>query len=56
MNIGDYQKKGDTSWGPAFSRWWNSPTSAVNQLMAYKLPGFSGKVEPYMPFPGAAAY
>lgn len=56
MNIGDYQKKGDTSWGPAFSRWWNAPESAVNQLMQYRLPGFSGKVEGYFPFPGAAAY
>lgn len=28
MNIGDYYKKGDTSWAPAFERWWNSPTAA----------------------------
>lgn len=28
MNIGDYYKKGDTSWAPSFDRWWNSPASA----------------------------
>lgn len=28
MNIGDYYKKGDTSWAPSFDRWWNSPSAA----------------------------
>lgn len=28
MNVGDYFQKGDTSWGPSFERWWNSPTAA----------------------------
>lgn len=52
MNIGDYFKKGDTSWGPSFARWWNSPNAAVN----FKLPGFSGTSSGYMPFAGANAY
>lgn len=30
MNIGSYKQPKDTSWGPAFSRWWNSPTSAAS--------------------------
>ena len=52
MNIGSYKLPTDTSWAPAFGRWWNSPTSLPNR----KLPGFDGTVKPYMPFPGASAY
>lgn len=51
LNIGDYKAPSDTSWGPAFGRWWNSPTS----LPSAKLPGFSGAHEGgYFPFPGSS--
>lgn len=54
MNIGDYFKKGDTSWAPSVGRWWNSPTSFPNTFM--RNPATSGPVTPYIPFPGANAW
>lgn len=52
MNIGSYKKPEDTSWGPAFSRWWNSPTALPTRLMTPSEKSM-GKVTPYAPFAGA---
>lgn len=54
MNIGAYKEKGDTSWAPAFGRWWSSPSSLPNTWL--RNPATQESVTPYMPFPGAAAW
>ena len=38
MDIGSYKKPADTSWGPAFSRWWNSPTSLPGYIASPPAP------------------
>jgi len=34
MDIGSYKKPADTTWTPAVSRWWNSPTSLPSWVMS----------------------
>lgn len=44
MNIGDYYQKGDTSWSPAFERWWNSP-SALPATVSAAAPGWGATAD-----------
>lgn len=57
LNIGDYKQKGDTSWSPAFGRWWNSPTSLPNTFLRspFSQQQYNSGNTPLL-FPGAAAY
>lgn len=52
LNIGDYKQPTDTSWGPAFSRWWRSPSSLPNTFL--RNPASSVDAPGYFPFPGSS--